>query len=242
LIQRTATQPPLELNSLILEPNRLQGRGRPRGALGGASREAESSTRRLPSAFELPPSTAPAALGSARPTASASARVSVHNAQPLSDQPPSESTIFEHLQPPPQRPTTRSTTRLALQRIEQQGGDNYEPGTVRERGYMRGIRGIWHDEGQEEEVDTIVVEVPTGVGTGDLIDMIEEACGADDEPEDDEIGDNTINEAVEEEFGDEEDDEAVRLIGEILSRKEGEFTGDNWVEDALELLLSDDDD
>lgn len=107
---------------------------------------------------------------------------------------------------------------------------------------MRGIRDIWHDEGQEEEGDTIVVEVPTGVGTGDLIDMIEEACGADDEPEDDEIGDNTINEAVEEEFRDEEDDEAVRLIGEILSRKEGEFTGDNWVEDALELLMSDDDD
>ena len=32
LIQRTATQPSLEPNSLVLEPNRLQGRGRPRGA------------------------------------------------------------------------------------------------------------------------------------------------------------------------------------------------------------------
>jgi hypothetical protein len=45
LIQRTATQPPVEFSSLILEPNRLQGRGRPRDALGGALREAESSTR-----------------------------------------------------------------------------------------------------------------------------------------------------------------------------------------------------
>ena len=50
----------------------------------------------------------------------------------------------------------------------------------------------------------------------------------DDELEDDEIGDNnTINEVVEEEFGDEDDNEAVRLIGEILSRKEGGFTGGN---------------
>ena len=58
--------------------------------------------------------------------------------------------------------------------------------------------------------------------------MIEEACGVNNELEDDKIGDNnTINKVVKEEFGDEDDNEAVRLIGEILSRKEGIFTGDN---------------
>ena len=92
---------------------------------------------------------------------------------------------------------------------------------------MRGIRGIQHDKEQDEESNTIVVKVPTRVSTKDLIDIIKEACGANDKPEDDKIGNNTINKAVKEEFRDKEDNEAVRLIGKILSRKEGEFTGDN---------------
>jgi len=60
------------LPPLILDPVPIRGRGRPRGALGGVSRVPKSSTKRLPSTFELqgespsifeaPPSTAPAAL------------------------------------------------------------------------------------------------------------------------------------------------------------------------------------
>jgi hypothetical protein len=45
----------------ILNPVRIRGKGRPRGALGGVSRIAESSTRRDPSSWELPLSTAPPA-------------------------------------------------------------------------------------------------------------------------------------------------------------------------------------
>ena len=75
---------------------------------------------------------------------------------------------------------------------------------------------------------------------GNTIDYT--ACGVNDELEDDEIGDNnTINEVVKEEFRDEDNNEAVRLIGEILSRKEGVFTGDNWVEEAVDFLLVDSD-
>jgi hypothetical protein len=42
----------------VLDPLPVQGRGRPRGALGGTTR----STRRDPSAFEIPSSSAPPAL------------------------------------------------------------------------------------------------------------------------------------------------------------------------------------
>jgi hypothetical protein len=44
----------------VLDPLPVQGRGRPRGALGGISRP--TNTRRLPSAFELPSSSAPPAI------------------------------------------------------------------------------------------------------------------------------------------------------------------------------------
>jgi hypothetical protein len=43
---------------LVLDPLPVQGRGRPRGALGGATR----GTRREPSTFEIPSSSAPPAL------------------------------------------------------------------------------------------------------------------------------------------------------------------------------------
>jgi hypothetical protein len=46
----------------ILNPVRIRGKGRPRGAFGGVSRIAESSTRRYPSSFELPSSSAPPIL------------------------------------------------------------------------------------------------------------------------------------------------------------------------------------
>jgi len=45
----------------ILNPLAIQGRGRPRGALGGVGRVAPSNTRRDPSTFELPSSSAPVA-------------------------------------------------------------------------------------------------------------------------------------------------------------------------------------
>jgi hypothetical protein len=43
----------------ILDPLVIQGRGRPRGALGGVARVAPTNTRREPSAFEIPSSSAP---------------------------------------------------------------------------------------------------------------------------------------------------------------------------------------
>ena len=48
----------------VLEPLVIQGKGRPKGALGGVSHKSKGvhDTRRLPSAFELPSSSAPAAI------------------------------------------------------------------------------------------------------------------------------------------------------------------------------------
>ena len=81
---------------------------------------------------------------------------------------------------------------------------------------MQGIRGIWHDEGEEEEGDTIIVEVPIGVGTRDLTDVIEEACGANDKPEDDQVVDyNTTTKEVDDKY---KELEAERLIREIMNR------------------------
>lgn len=57
-------QAALPATSMVLEPLRLRGKGRPKGALGGVSRVPKSSTRRNPSAFELPSSSAPPVLAS----------------------------------------------------------------------------------------------------------------------------------------------------------------------------------
>jgi len=43
----------------VLDPLVIQGRGRPRGALGGVARVAPTNTRREPSVFEIPSSSAP---------------------------------------------------------------------------------------------------------------------------------------------------------------------------------------
>jgi hypothetical protein len=50
----------------VLNPLMVKGKGRPRGALGTGSRVAPISTRRDPSSFELPSSSAPPVLN--RPT------------------------------------------------------------------------------------------------------------------------------------------------------------------------------
>lgn len=191
-------------NAEILEPEIIiQGRGRPRGALGGASREALSSTRRLPSSFELLPSTAPPALG--RSSTPPTGHIFIVPSYPFPNRP----TAFTPSQLPIQA-RILSTTQLALQRIEQQGGDTYEPGTVRERGYMAGISGIWHSES----------ESTIGVGTGDLSSIIEETIDPNTAPEADEVEtidiiDLTNSDDKDDEF---QDDSAVQLIKEILSQ------------------------
>ena len=109
----------------ILNPVRLRGKGRPRGALGGVLRIAESSTRRLPSSFELPPSTAPAVLEGARS--------------------PVEQIFVVHsgLHTLLNRPTSTS---LTMARLEAGHTDQYKPGTRGERGYMGGISSVYKDD------------------------------------------------------------------------------------------------
>ena len=48
----------------VLQPLVIRGKGRPKGALGGVSHKSKGvhDTRRLPSAFELPSSSAPAVI------------------------------------------------------------------------------------------------------------------------------------------------------------------------------------
>jgi hypothetical protein len=48
----------------VLNPLKVKGKGRPRGALGTGGRVTLTSTRRDPSSFELPSSSAPSALAS----------------------------------------------------------------------------------------------------------------------------------------------------------------------------------
>ena len=98
----------------------IRGRGRPRGALGGVSRVPKSSTKRLPSAFELQgePSTAPEALSGPTP--------SILKSIPV--------------------PNQLSTTSLAMARVQAGHVDLYEPGTIGERGYMHGISSVFKDD------------------------------------------------------------------------------------------------
>ncbi|RFU26621.1 hypothetical protein B7463_g9713, partial [Scytalidium lignicola] len=126
----------------MLDPIVIRGKGRPKGTLGRGKGIAESSTKRLPSDFELPPSTTPAAV----------------DLSPI----PKEQLYI----------SPSSTTRLSMLRFEQGHIDNYEPGTVRERGYMRGISSIYKDDYVEssaniadkamlnETQDCIEVETP----------------------------------------------------------------------------------
>ena len=97
----------------------------------------KSSTKRLPSAFELqgespsieaPPSTAPAAL------------------------PVPASWILKSILVPNQL----STTSLAMARLQAGHVDLYEPGTIRERGYMHGISSVFKDDSIEDTAEITV--------------------------------------------------------------------------------------
>jgi hypothetical protein len=108
----------------------------------GRGKQPESSTKRLASAFELPSSTAPPAVD-------------------LSPIPKEQLYIIKP-----------STTRMGIARCEQGHIDSYEPGTARERGYMKAISSLYKDDHMElpasladkamlqETQDCIEVEVP----------------------------------------------------------------------------------
>jgi hypothetical protein len=110
-----------EVSTLILNPVVVKGKGRPRGALGGISRIASSSTKRYPSAFELPSSSAPPVLQ-----------------YPKS--PPEQLYIVNSGIKPP------SSTSIAMARLQAGHIDEYKPGTRCERGYMYGIASIYKDD------------------------------------------------------------------------------------------------
>ena len=115
----------------VLNPLPVQGRGRPRGALGGVVRP--TSTRREPSLFEYeaPSSSAP----------------------PTVNRTPQERLFIVN---------------SGLTRLENGHQDLYEPGTQRERAYMRGSSSIY-------QTDSIVdaATVAAGLVEGDLVEGIE---------------------------------------------------------------------
>jgi hypothetical protein len=118
----------------VLNPLPVQGRGRPRGALGGVVRP--TSTRREPSLFEIPSSSAPPAFNQ------------------------------------PHQPQERLyIVNSGLVRLENGHHDLYEPGTQRERAYMRGISSIYQTDS--------IVDASTAAATAveeDIIDVIEVDC------------------------------------------------------------------
>ena len=118
----TSVQP---ISRPVLNPIPIRGKGRPRGALRGVLQVLESSTKRYPSAFELLPSTAPAAFERPRsPT--------------------------EQLFVVPSGLNQPSSTSPTMARIAAGHSDQYEPGTQRERGHMRGLSTVYRDDPIEE--------------------------------------------------------------------------------------------
>jgi hypothetical protein len=119
----------------VLNPLPVQGRGRPRGALGGVVRP--TSTRREPALFEYE-------------TPSSSAPPTVNRA-------PQERLYVVN---------------SGLARLENGHHDLYEPGTQRERAYMRGISSIYQTDS--------IVDASTAAATAvesDIIDVIEVDVG-----------------------------------------------------------------
>jgi len=146
-----ATVPTAPAPCPVLQPVAIRGKGRPRGALGGVVRIAESSTRRQPSAWELPSSSAPAILNR---TESSTGQLFIVNSGLK----------------------RTSTTALAMARLGAGHIDQYEPGTQRERAYMCGISSIYKEDSIEDAA-TIAVRAmngnTAGAGRIDCIDGIE---------------------------------------------------------------------
>ena len=136
---------------ILLNPAKVKGKGRPKGAKGKQKGDGESSTRRDPSLFEreaveLPSSTAPARLESAKKgkktikkeiltTTALKTELTVHATiiQPPEPLPKSDISMGSGLE-------EMSTTVIGLQRGGGTERDQYEPGTTRERAYMRTIQ------------------------------------------------------------------------------------------------------
>jgi hypothetical protein len=133
LDSRVSTSHPLP----VLNPLPVQGRGRPRGALGGVVRP--TNTRRDPSSFEIPSSSAP----------------------PAFNRPPQERLYI-----------VNSGVNSGLARLENGHQDLYEPGTILERAYMRGISSIYQTDS--------IVDASTAAAAAveeDIIDVIEVDTG-----------------------------------------------------------------
>ncbi|RFU28605.1 hypothetical protein B7463_g7739, partial [Scytalidium lignicola] len=143
------------LTGPVLNPQVIQGKGRPRGAFGGSktSKSVMSSTKRLPSAFELPTSSAPSIMETSA--------LRTHPAilETVIEIPVEQRSALNH-----QQYTTRYgrvVTRVGLQRINDIG-DTYEPGTARERGYHVGISSIYHTDSIEETATLVNLAIQSG--------------------------------------------------------------------------------
>ena len=106
------------ISRLILNLVRIQGKGRPREALGGILCVAESSTRRYPFFQELVPSSASPALD--RPRS------------------PKKQLSIVYL-----RLKRLSLTALVMAKINAEHIDLYEPDTQKERGYIHKILSVY---------------------------------------------------------------------------------------------------
>ena len=175
--------------SQVLEPLVICGKGRPKGALGGVSHKSKGvhDTRRLPSAFELPSSSAPAAIET---------------------QPARREQLYIVQ-------SGQSSTSLAMSRLQEGQVDLYEPGTVRERAYMRGISSIYHTDSmvdldpatiadnliQNETQDCIEVDIGGGDSDGDGDSDVSDDEVADDEVSGMEVVQNETQDCIEVEVG-----------------------------------------
>lgn len=133
-----STMPIQNIQGLMLHPEVVRGKGRPKGAL-GESRTSNSSTisstKRLPSAFELPSSSAPPA-----------------SAAPMLC-PATAEGVVSKVSPQIELYVTRfgrTATRIGMQRIQDIGEDIYEPRTAWERVYQLGMSSNYHTDSKEE--------------------------------------------------------------------------------------------
>ena len=148
----------------VLQPLVIRGKGRPKGALGGVSHKSKGvhDTRRLPSAFELPSSSAPAVIET---------------------QPACQEQLYIVQ-------SGLSSTSLAMSRLQDGQVDMYEPGTVRERAYMRGISSIYHTDSMVDLDPATIADNLIQNETQDCIEV--DIGGGDSDVSDDEVGDDEV--------------------------------------------------